>query len=121
MASMSRPVPQSRWHKLRYDPGGKAVLVGLLLGIALSFVSLTASFYMVSYAWIRSEYGNTAYQAGLRVTDNKGTLSNGDKLSGLGQLAVYSGSFVIGAPLPMVYFVWYRRWADQSYTRYEHG
>ncbi len=59
------------------------------------FWSSPKVFYLVQYLCINAVYGSAAWQSGLRVIDNKGTLSNGGHLSGLHNLIVYNGTFLI--------------------------
>jgi hypothetical protein len=70
-----------------------------LLGIPI--ITIMASFkmfYLAEFLYINSAYGRAAWDAGLRVIDNKGHLSNGDSLDGWGHFFVYFGSYLMTVP-----------------------
>ena len=70
-----------------------------LLGIPI--ITIAASFQMFHLAEffnIDSVYGRAAWNAGLRVIDKQGHLSNGTSLSGWGNFLVFFGSFLLTIP-----------------------
>ena len=113
-----KPVSKpGRLHRLRTDPGGLAVGAGLLFAFVLFFGLMFLMTRLTTFLWISHAYGRDAYEDGLRMVDKR-TLSNGDRVPRSAQLAMGLGAFIPVAPVALLYWRWYRRWANQSYDRY---
>lgn len=70
-----------------------------ILGVLIVTISTShLMFKLAEYLVINCTYGHAAWAQGLRVTDNKGHLSNGDSLSGWASEAVYGGGFLLTVP-----------------------
>ena len=71
-----------------------------VLGIAIAtFLTSQYVFSVFHHNMIVSLYGSEDWHNGLRVVDNKGSLSDGSSLSGLPLTLLYLGPFVVTAVL----------------------
>jgi hypothetical protein len=70
-----------------------------ILGVLV--ITIWSSFWTYDfgeYALINNVYGADAWTSGLRVTDNKGHLSDGRELSTFHKIVLHFGSFLLGVP-----------------------
>lgn len=70
-----------------------------ILGIIV--ITIAASFrmfHLAQFLYIDYAFGRDAWNAGLRIIDKQGHLSNGASLSGWGHLFVFVGSFLMTVP-----------------------
>lgn len=70
--------------------------------VAITIWSTFKIFHMVQYILINSVFGPEKWQAGLRVIDNKGNLSDGTVLSAMNQVILYFGSYFLTVPIFVV-------------------
>jgi len=82
------------------SPLGRYLYGWPLLGVVV--LTIAASFWtfdLVEYALLNAVYGADAWDAGLRVVDNKGRLSDGGRLSRFHHVVLHLGSFLLAAPV----------------------
>jgi hypothetical protein len=75
---------------------------GCLTGLFVLAVTVGSSHFtylLAQFLYIRTAYGPAVWTAGLRVVDKQGHLSDGTTLTGVGQLCVFFGTYLLTLPL----------------------